>query len=103
MICALHNFRNSCNFAHTYCKITKILLLRLVQNLVFLICVINSFSFVLNNFLFAEAGIVLNLFLNFEQKLASCSEKFVLMKQKECSLFHGSYTSPPLTINTIYD
>jgi len=30
----------------------------------------------------AEAEIVLNLFLNFEQKLASCSYKIVLIKNK---------------------
>jgi len=29
----------------------------------------------------AEVGIVLNLFLNFEQKLASCSYKIVLIKK----------------------
>jgi len=32
----------------------------------------------------AEAEIVLNLFLNFEQKLASCSSKIVLIKRKKC-------------------
>ena len=33
-------------------------------------------------FFHAEAGIVLSLFLNFEPKLASCSYKIVLIKNK---------------------